>query len=212
MFIGHYAPALALKSAAPRVPLWALFVAVQLLDFGWDTFVLVGVEHVRITPGITASNALDLYDMPLTHSLLAALVWSALAAVVTWRLRDARSAAVVGLAVVSHWIADLLVHRPDLTLAGETTPHVGLGLWNYPLLATGLEVGLVVVAGLFAARAAKVPRAMLVLTALLAAVAIVERLVPPPASVTQLVLSAFGAYVLFAFAAARVDRAERGAA
>src|SRR5205823_6358437 len=107
---------------------------VQLLDFGWDAFVLFGIEHVRITPGITASNPLDLYDMPLTHSLLAALAWSGLAAAVTYAAmqRDPRAAMVVGLAVLSHWLLDLIVHRPDLTLAGESTAHVGLGLWNYP--------------------------------------------------------------------------------
>lgn len=205
MFIGHYAPALALKPAAPRVPLWALFVAVQLLDFGWDALVFAGVEHVRITPGITASNALDLYDMPLTHSLLAALVWSAAVALVAWRALDARSALVLGVAVASHWLADLIVHRPDLTLAGASTPSVGLGLWNHPLPEIALEIGLVIAAGLFSARHAKARRATLVLTAVLALVAVVERLMPPPGSVTQLVLSAFAAYVLFALAAWRVD-------
>jgi hypothetical protein len=206
VFIGHYAPALALKPTAQRVPLWALFVAVQLLDFGWDLFVLVGIEHVRIVPGFTATNDLDLYDMPWTHSLAAALVWSAVAAAITWRVLDRRSAIVVGAAVSSHWVLDLLVHAGDLTIAGAATPHLGLGLWNRPMLEIGLELGLVVAAGAFAARSAKRPRPMLALTALLAVVAVVERLVPPPASVTQLVLSAFAAYVLFALAAARVDR------
>ncbi len=215
MFIGHYAPALALKPLAPRVPLWVLFVAVQLLDFGWDALVFLGVEHVRITPGITAANDLDLYDMPLTHSLVAALVWSAVAALAAWRLtrggeRERRVAGgVVGLAVLSHWLLDLVVHRPDLTLAGESTAHVGLGLWNYPVLETSLEVGLVIAGGLLAARAPARRRAVLALTSVLALVAVVERLVPPPATVTQLVVSAFAAYVVFAGAAALVDRAER---
>ena len=42
----------------------------------------LGIEKVRIVPGITASNALDLYYMPYTHSLLGVLCWSALAYVV----------------------------------------------------------------------------------------------------------------------------------
>jgi hypothetical protein len=209
VFIGHYAPALALKPSAPRVPLWGLFVAVQLLDFGWDALVFAGVEHVRLTPGITASNPLDLYDMPWTHSLLAALLWSAAAAALAWRALDARSAAIVALAVFSHWALDLIVHRPDLSLAGASTPSFGLGLWNYPLPEIALEIGSVIAAGAWAARASKAKRAVWVLTAVLASVAVVERLMPPPASVTQVAASAFVAYVLFALAARRVDRAEQ---
>ncbi len=214
VFIGHYAPALALKPIARRVPLWVLFVAVQLLDFGWDAFVFVGIEHVRITPGFTASNDYELYDMPWTHSLVAALAWSIAAALVTRRLApgnatDARvGALVVGVAVFSHWALDALVHASDLSIAGPGTPYVGLGLWNYPILQTSLEVGLVIAGGLLAARGhGPAARPVLALTAVLVVVAIVERLVPPPASVMQLVISAFAAYVAFALAAWRVDRA-----
>ncbi|MGH7630259.1 MAG: hypothetical protein ACREOF_12950 [Gemmatimonadales bacterium] len=62
-----------------RIPLWALFIAVQLLDVLWVPLVLLGIEKVRIAPGITASNPLDLYYMPYTHSLVAAILWSAIA-------------------------------------------------------------------------------------------------------------------------------------
>ncbi len=48
---------------------------------------------------------------------------------------------IVGLAVFSHWVLDLLVHRPDLPLYDDTL-KVGLGLWNYPLIAFLLEAGL----------------------------------------------------------------------
>jgi len=76
VFVGHYGVSFAAKRAAPTVPLWTLFIAVQLLDVAWAPFVLLGVEKVRIVPGITASNPLDLYYMPYTHSLVAALLWS----------------------------------------------------------------------------------------------------------------------------------------
>jgi hypothetical protein len=211
VFIGHYAPALALRSAS-RAPLWALFVGVQLLDFGWDALVLAGIEHVRIVPGLTASNDLDLWDMPYTHSLAAAVLWSIGATLVARARLDTRSALVIGVSVLSHWFLDALVHVGDLTIAGDATPHVGLGLWNEPRLEIALEIGLVIAGGLFAARVRArggvPPRPILALTGLLVLVAIVERLVPPPASVTQLVVSAFAAYVLFALAARRVDRVE----
>ena len=39
-----------------RFPLWILFIAVQLLDMFWSIFVLLGIEKVRIVPGITATD------------------------------------------------------------------------------------------------------------------------------------------------------------
>src|SRR2546428_90051 len=72
MFVGHYGVSFAAKRRDPSIPLWAPFVAVQLLDVSWSLFVFFGVGKVRIVPGITASNPLDLYYMPYTHSLVAA--------------------------------------------------------------------------------------------------------------------------------------------
>ena len=145
MFVGHYGVSFAAKRVAPMIPLWVLFIAVQLLDVFWAPFILLGIEKVRIVPGITASNPLDLYYMPYTHSLLAALLWSA-GALLVYRLFPrlglaGRAAFVVGLAVFSHWILDFLVHRPDLPLY-DNTAKVGLGLWNAPALAFALEAGL----------------------------------------------------------------------
>jgi hypothetical protein len=76
MFVGHYGVSFAAKRAEPTIPLWVLFLAVQLLDILWAPFVLVGIEKARIVPGFTASNPFDLYYMPYTHSLVGALLWS----------------------------------------------------------------------------------------------------------------------------------------
>src|SRR2546426_11212015 len=141
MFVGHYGVSFAAKNAEPAIPLWVLFIAVQLLDVLWSPFVLLGIEKVRIAPGITASNPLDLYYMPYTHGLLAAIGWSVVA-FLAYRLavRPAppRAAAIVGLAVFSHWVLDFLVHRPDLPLY-DNTAEGGLGLWDLPAGALGLE-------------------------------------------------------------------------
>lgn len=75
MFIGHYGPALAIKAIRPAIPVWLLFLAVQLVDVGWAVLVLLGVEKLRIVPGITASNPLGLYYMPCTLSLAAVAQW-----------------------------------------------------------------------------------------------------------------------------------------
>jgi hypothetical protein len=144
MFIGHYGPALAIKAVRPAIPVWLLFLAVQLVDVGWAVLVLLGVEKLRIVPGITASNPLDLYYMPYTHSLAAAALWAVAAVILGKPLPGVRTwpaAAWVGLAVASHWFLDLLVHGPDLPVYDDTM-KIGLGLWNYPALALVLEASL----------------------------------------------------------------------
>lgn len=142
MFVGHYGPSFAAKALKKSIPLWVLFLAAQLVDVFWAIFVILGIEKVRIAPGITVTNPLDLYYMPYTHSLPAAIFWAA-AAVIAYRLfrkPDGWPAAgIVGAVVFSHWVLDLLVHRPDLPPYDDAF-KVGLGLWNYPVPAFALEV------------------------------------------------------------------------
>jgi hypothetical protein len=149
MFVGHYSAALVAKAAEPRAPLWTYVLGCQLLDVAWAGLVALGVEKVRIDPSLPGSS-LDLYDMPFTHSLPGALGWSLLAALaVRYALKlPVRAAVFVGLAVFSHWILDLAVHRPDLELWFGGT-KVGLALWNYPVPEEALEIGLLAVAGVF---------------------------------------------------------------
>lgn len=145
MFIGHYAPAFIGKRIARTVPLWVLFAAVQLVDIAWGVFIATGIEHVRIIEGFTASNSLDLYHMPWTHSLAMVLVWS-LGAGLLWSLiarKEKRlGGLVVGAAVFSHWLTDLIVHVPDLLLYPGSDIKFGFGLWNDFPLAMGLELAI----------------------------------------------------------------------
>jgi len=142
MLVGHYGPSYLGKGLSRTLPIWALFLAVQLLDILWSIFVLLGIEKVRIVPGITASNALDLYFMPYTHSLVAGLAWSLAAGSVWWlfdRVEDRRkNSVIIGAAVFSHWILYLVVHRPDLALYDDTM-KMGLGLWNHRVLSLVAE-------------------------------------------------------------------------
>jgi hypothetical protein len=144
MFVGHYGPAFAATAAKKSIPLWVVFIAVQLVDVLWAIFVLLGIEKVRIVPGFTATNPLDLYYMPYTHSLIGAILWSIAAGIVYYFLRKVdgwSAAALVGGAVFSHWALDWLVHRPDLPLY-DNAFKVGLGLWNYPVFAFLLEIAI----------------------------------------------------------------------
>jgi len=143
MFIGHFAVALAAKKAAPKVSLGALFFSVSLVDLLWPIFLLFGLEHVRISPGITAVTPLDFYDYPITHSLVTSIAWSLLAGALFFALKkDMRSSVIVGLAVFSHWILDFITHRPDLPLAPGETIKVGLGLWGSLPATIAIELGM----------------------------------------------------------------------
>src|SRR2546428_4909165 len=200
MFVGHYGVSFAAGKSGPSVPLWALFVAVQLLDFAWAPLVLLGIEKVRIVPGITASNPLDLYYMPYTHSLIAALLWSA-GAFAVYRLakpRDGRKAAlVVAAAVFSHWVLDFVVHRPDLPLYDDTA-KVGLGLWNSPALALGLEAALLL-GGMWLYLQTGTARRMATagFCVLMLAIQVYVFFGPPPVS-DAAALTAIAAYIVFA--------------
>jgi len=131
MFIGHFAVGFAAKRAAPRTSLTTLVVAAIFLDILWPIFLWLELERVQIAPGGRAFMTLDFESYPFSHSLLLALVWSLLFALLyRARTRYPRGAAVVGLAVFSHWVLDFISHRPDLPLAPGIGAKVGLGLWT----------------------------------------------------------------------------------
>ncbi|MBX9959678.1 MAG: hypothetical protein K2Y15_06030 [Burkholderiaceae bacterium] len=143
MFIGHFALGFAAKSAAPQVSLGTLFLAAQFIDLLWPTFLFMGLERVRIEPGATAVVPLIFEHYPYTHSLLAVLGWAVLIGGLHYLLmRDRRSAGVLGLLVLSHWVLDLLVHKPDLQILPWSDTVVGLRLWSSLTLTLALEVPL----------------------------------------------------------------------
>lgn len=205
MFVGHYGPAYAANVARKTIPLWIAFIAVQLVDVWWAIFVLLGIERVRIVPGITATNPLDLYYMPYTHSLIGSAIWSIGAGLTYYlfRARDGRiAAAIIGAAVFSHWILDLLVHRPDLPMYDDTL-KVGLGLWNYPIPAFLLELALLF-GGMYlylrTTRAVTLAgRYGMVIFGI--AMAIIQSIVffgPPPVSDKAAAITALALYAIFA--------------
>ncbi|HKC39447.1 MAG TPA: hypothetical protein VKC15_07920 [Gemmatimonadales bacterium] len=202
MFVGHYGVSFAAKKLEPELPLWLLFIAVQLLDVLWAPFVLLGVEKVRIVPGFTATNPLDLYYMPYTHGLVAALGWSVVAALAyrfLARGASRRAATIVGIAVFSHWVLDFLVHRPDLPLY-DNTAKVGLGLWNLPALALGLEAASLFGGMWLYLKLGPVRRtAFLVFGVIMLAIQVYVFFGPPPASANAAAATAIVAYALFAF-------------
>jgi hypothetical protein len=143
MFIGHFAPALlaATLKDSPRLPV--LFIAAQLVDWAFFGLLLTGTEKMRVTPGISVMNPMDLYHMPYTHSLVGSVLWAVGFGALVFAFSRNRTAAVITfLVVLSHWFLDLLVHVPDLTIAGSP-PKLGFGLWNYPAIEMPLELALI---------------------------------------------------------------------
>lgn len=201
MFVGHYGVSFATKKVDGSIPLWVLFLAVQWLDVIWAPLVLFGIERVRIVPGFTATNPLDLYYMPYTHSLVAAVLWStAMAGAYRVLARaSAKASLLVGVAVFSHWVLDLVVHVQDLPLY-DNAAKVGLGLWNQPVLAFGLEAVLLLgSAALYLQRQPDRRRRIVAFSLVMLGVQAYIFFGPPPVSSAAIAATALGAYALFAF-------------
>ena len=134
MFIGHYALAFGAKRVAPAVSLGTLFLAVQLADLLWPTLLLLGLERVEIDPGNTLMTPLNFVSYPYSHSLVMLLVWSAVFALMYRLLKGGSRVALITIAalVFSHYVLDVITHRPDMPVTLTGAQKLGLGLWNYP--------------------------------------------------------------------------------
>lgn len=145
MFIGHFAVGLAAKKVSPKLSLGVLFVACQLLDLIWPVLVLTGIERVSVDHSATVVTPLDFSHYPYSHSLLMAVVYSLLFALLFAALLKSKKAGmIVGLVVLSHWVLDLVSHRPDLPILFNGY-KVGLGMWNSIWATVLVETGLFVI-------------------------------------------------------------------
>lgn len=193
MFIGHYALAFGSKRIQNPPSLAIMFVAVQFLDLLWPLFVLLGFESFRIEEGNTRLTPLDFSHYPYSHSLLMAFLFSLLFGLVYFlATKNRRNALVVGGLVLSHWILDFLVHRPDLPLSPFGGTKLGLGLWNYPAIEIILETGLFLT-GLYFYLTARQPERKIVfwsLAGLLLVIYVANLAGPPPPSETAVTWSA----------------------
>jgi hypothetical protein len=143
MFIAHFGVGFGAKAAAPRVSLGSLFLAAQFVDLIWPTLLLLGIERVNIVTDGSRNPPLDFVYYPYSHSLLTVVGWAILFAIAYFIARRNRIGAfVLGLAVISHWLLDLVVHYPDLPLYPGQSPLLGLSLWSSPILAMVLELAI----------------------------------------------------------------------
>jgi hypothetical protein len=149
MFLGHFGLAFAAKKAPPKASLGTLVFAAQFPDLLWPILLLLGIEHVRIVPGLLAASPFDFTSYPISHSLAAQLGWGTLLGLVYFAIkRDGRSALFVGALAPTHWLLDFIAHRPDMPIYPGGAKY-GLGMWRsvplticveYVLFAAGIAL------------------------------------------------------------------------
>lgn len=144
MFIGHFGLGFAAKKADAKPSLGTLFFASQFIDLLWPFFLILGIERVKVEPGISAFTPLDFVYYPFSHSLLGVLFWALLFGAVYYLIKKNYKASIVlGILVFSHWILDLITHIPDLPLFPGMDTKAGFGLWN------SIPATIIVEAGIF---------------------------------------------------------------
>ena len=211
MFLGHFAVALAAKKAAPKTSLGTLVIGAQFIDLLWPILLLSGVENVRLDPGNTVVTPLDFYNYPFSHSLTGVVLWSVLVGGVYFAFRRyRRGALVLGAIVLSHWVLDLLTHRPDLPLTFSGDARAGLGLWNSLPLTLLVELGMFAAGVVFYLRATSAKDrwgsyALWALILVLAGIYVMNLFGPPPPSVEMIGIAGNAAW-LFVLWAYWVDR------
>ena len=140
MFIGHFGVGLGLKRWAPQVSLGTLFLSAQWVDLLWPALLLTGVERVELAAA-GHNPPLTFTHYPISHSLVMAIVWGGLIGGAYFALRRSRSGAMVcGLAVISHWLLDSVVHEPDLPVLPGAGPKIGFGLWQSMPASLAIEL------------------------------------------------------------------------
>jgi len=146
MIAGHFGLAAAVKSGARQVPLWALMLATVWLDIIFVPLFLAGIETLERVPGVDRSYGGSIIHADYTHSLVGALILSALFGLAFgWRWGRVVGS-ILGLVVFSHWLLDLIVHRGDMPLLpGQSAqwPKLGWGLWQFPAASIAAELFLV---------------------------------------------------------------------
>lgn len=155
MIAGHFGFAALIKSREPAAPLWGLMLATVWLDVVFAPLLALGLESVQsVHPGYGGL----IIQADYTHSMLGAPLLAAVLGVTFLPRWGGRVATVIALVVMSHWVLDLVVHRPDMSIlprnAGGLT-RVGFGLWTQPRVSAVVELLLVVTGSLMYWRAAK---------------------------------------------------------
>ena len=147
MTAGHFGFAAGVKASAPRVPLWALMLSSYLLDVVFIVLAAAGIESFApIDPSHPVYGG-TIIHADYSHSLVGAILIAVIAGLLANWGWGKRAGIVIGVVVFSHWLLDLVVHRPDLPiLPGNlgNLPLLGFGLWQLPAISAVVELALVI--------------------------------------------------------------------
>ena len=212
MLLGHYAVGLAAKKFAPKTNLGILVTAGVFLDLIWPLFLLWGLEEVAIEPGNTVVTPLNFISYPWSHSLLMSAVWGAVFGGFYYSVTRYKTGAIIlGLLVVSHWLLDAPMHRPDLPVTPWSETMIGFTLWNSVVLSFLLEFGLFA-GGIYLYTSVTKPKSRFGKWGLIAFgflgvfVYVANFFGPPPPSVSAIIIGGSALQVVFILLAMWTDR------
>ena len=206
MFLGHFGIAFAAKKAAPKTSLGTLVFAAQFADILWPVLLLLGIEKVRIVPGLLPAAPFDFTSYPISHSLAAQLGWGAVLGLLYFAIkRNGRSALLVASLVPTHWVLDFIAHRPDMPIY-PGGPKYGLGMWHSLPLTISVEyvlfaVGIALYVSATRAKDTAGNLALWSLIGVLGVLYLASLFGPPPPSVQALAWSAIGIWLTVPWAA-----------
>jgi hypothetical protein len=142
MVTGHFAVAFLAKRAEPKISLGTAAFAAMLVDPIFFVLLIAGIESFAPVPGAKLNRVIG-ENIAWSHSLLMGILWGAIFAAIyfLWR-RYWRGAWILFALVISHWVLDVISHRPDMPLAPGTSVRLGLGLWNSMPATLFIEGGL----------------------------------------------------------------------
>jgi membrane-bound metal-dependent hydrolase YbcI (DUF457 family) len=121
--INHAATALVFKRRFPDVSLIALLLSVQAMEFAWVALNYLGVEHTTTEPVVRYVGDIHLAYMPYSHSVLTVLVAVFLVWAIGGLAGRARVSAILGAAILSHLLLDVLTHNGDIALGPFSDAH-----------------------------------------------------------------------------------------
>jgi hypothetical protein len=150
MFVGHLGVGLGLKKIDTRINLGWIFFASLFPDFLLGILILLRLENIIIPINYIELHYLH-FTFPYSHGLVAILIWTGLIFIFTKKYwpavngKKTKAALIFSCAILFHFIADVIVHIPDIPILNNTSTMIGLGLWNHMNIALIFEISLVVV-------------------------------------------------------------------
>lgn len=188
MYLGHLAAGLVLKARVREAPLAWLLAATVVSDVACGVLLITGAEEV-VVRGSCMKFADAHAQLSYSHSFTATAVLVVIAGLIGSRcFHSGRIGLALGLGVLSHYVLDVLTHRPDMPVIGfgvQPDHLLGTNLATIPAAHYALEFAWCVLAwALLDRKNARLLGTILVLMALYANTLFAFWCVPPQSSVS----------------------------